>query len=64
MAASLTMGEEPALTECIMVVSSMSGGNTVVHTVLMAALNIPVVPTAPQHSNQPTVEVAIANIPF
>ena len=60
MAASLTMGEEPALTECIMVVSPMSRGNTVVHFVSMVAPNIPVAPIAPQHGTQPAVETTVA----
>jgi len=63
MTASLAAGK-PALTECIMVISPMSGGNTVVHFVLMEAPNILVAPTVPQHGTQPAVEAAIANIPF
>ncbi len=63
MTASLAAGK-PALTECIMVISPMSGGNTVVHFVLTEAPNIPVAPTAPQHGTQPTVEAAVANILF
>jgi len=36
----------------------------VVHFALMAAPDIPVALTAPQHGTQPAVEAAIANIPF
>jgi len=63
MMASSAVGE-PASTKCIMVISPMSRGNTVVHFVSMAAPHIPVVLTAPQRGTQPAVEAAIANIPF